>query len=109
MKTELQKRLAPVAPSIAINTHWNLEWKAWSCEVRATAVLENGAATGAGHLSGAWEKTGENPDMAGHEMDLTEEALLKLRKGCRGSAVLLEIEAALVEVNKLKIDTISTR
>lgn len=125
MKTELQKRLALVAPSICIETHWEHDpdlrdirkhcdgfddedpddWQAWQSEVRATAILESEEITGSGYLGGTFEKAGDNPaesnpEISGYENQMTQEALEELRNGCKGGTpqsahVLLEIEAAL--------------
>jgi hypothetical protein len=107
MKTNLQTKLATIAPSICIGTLWSIDddaasewrdlsqpgncfdgeksedWKCWQSEVRATAVNCGEAITGNAYLGGTWEKAGDNPaisnpDISGYEKDLTIEALQSL-------------------------------
>jgi hypothetical protein len=100
MKTELQKKLAKAAPSIAIVTLWEHDhdhhdirkdcdgmddenpedWQAWQSEVKATAIHEGIKVTASVYLGGTWEKAGDNPhesnpDISGYEPQMTAEAL----------------------------------
>lgn len=125
MKTELQKRLALVAPSISIVTRWEYDpdsgpvskecdgftaeedddWQAWQSEICATAILESEEISGSAYLGGTFEKAGDNPaesnpEISGYENQMTQEALGELRDRCTGGTaqagmVLVEIGAAL--------------
>ena len=100
MKTELQKTLAAIAPSISIRTIWKHdpdsgpiskdcdgfdsseddEWEAWQSEIRATAIMNGEEITGSAYLGGTWEKFGDNPavsnpEISGYENQMTQEAL----------------------------------
>lgn len=121
MKTELQKQLAKIAPSICIQTLWEHDhdcrdirddcdgfddenpddWQAWQSEVRATCILEGEEITGSAYLGGTWEKAGDhpetsNPEISGYEPQMTVEALEELAKGLPAdSSAQTEIQAAL--------------
>ncbi len=122
MKTELQKALAALAPSIAIRTIWEYDpdlrdirkdcdgfddenpddWQAWQSEVRATAIVGGEEITGSAYLGGTWEKYGDNPaesnpDISGYELDMTLEALEELRDAAPVESVILgdQIAAAM--------------
>lgn len=121
MKTELQKRLATVAPSISIVTLWEHDpelrdirddcdgfddenpedWQAWQSEIRATATVVGEEIAGNDYLGGTWEKAGDNPaesnpEISGYENSMTQEALCSLAAGIPdGSPIQAEIEAAL--------------
>lgn len=102
-KTELQKRLAKVAPYVSIDTLWEHDpdmhdirkhcdgmgdenpedWQAWQSEVRATVIHDGEEVTASAYLGGTWEKAGDlpeesNPEISGYEPDMTREALEKL-------------------------------
>lgn len=125
MKTELQKTLAALAPSILIKTLWERDpdsgpissecdgftaaedddWQAWQSEIRATVILEAEEVDGSAYLGGTFEKAGDNPaesnpEISGYELQMTREALEELRDRVTGGSeaaarVLLEIAAAL--------------
>lgn len=103
MKTDLQKHLATLAPSISIQTIWEhdpnhsdirkdcdgfddenpCDWQCWQSEIRATAIHNGEEITGSAYLGGTWEKYGDdpaksNPDISGYELDMTREALTEL-------------------------------
>ncbi len=123
MKTELQKQLAKIAPSICIETLWEHDhdcrdirkdcdgfddenpddWQAWQSEVRATCIHEGEEITGSAYLGGTWEKAGDhpetsNPEISGYEHQMTVEALDELAKELpivSASRLQAEITAAL--------------
>jgi hypothetical protein len=121
MKTELQKQLAKISPSICIQTLWEHDhdcrdirkdcdgfddedpddWQAWQSEVRATCIHEGEEITGSAYLGGTWEKAGDhpeasNPEISGYEHQMTVEALEELAKGLPAdSSAQAEIQAAL--------------
>jgi len=99
MKTELQKRLSILMPSVAIETIWepdpDAQWdvdsatlkrsdfRAWQSEVRATAVVNGELVSGSAYLGGTWEKLGthpaeSNPEISGYELQKTDEAIREL-------------------------------
>jgi hypothetical protein len=105
MKTELQKQLAKIAPSICIETLWEHDhdhrdirddcdgfddenpddWQAWQSEVRAACIYDGEEITGSAYLGGTWEKAGDdpsisNPEISGYENQMTVEALEELAK-----------------------------
>ena len=124
MKTELQKRLAAVAPSIQIETIWEHDpdlydirkdcdgfddedpndWQAWQSEVRASAVVEGELVTGSAYLGGTWERAGDipsesNPEISGYEPDMTRDALKELSRAVpEGHPLHSEIEAAIQDI-----------
>lgn len=100
MKTQLQKVLATLAPSISIRTIWEHDpdsgpiskecdgfdaseddnWQAWQSEIRATAICNGEEITGSAYLGGTFEKSGDlpeysNPTISGYENQMTQEAL----------------------------------
>jgi hypothetical protein len=100
VKTELQKALAKIAPSVSIQTIWEHDcdlrdirkdcdgfddenpedWQAWQSEVKATAIVNGEEISGSDYLGGTWEKAGDhpaesNPEISGYEAQMTEEAL----------------------------------
>jgi len=111
MKSELQKKLALVAPAVHIETIWEHDpderwsdplnkdwtegedpddWQAWQSEVRATAIHQGELLTGSGYLGGTWEKFGDNPyktnpEISGYESQKTEEALGELLDQLKGN------------------------
>lgn len=123
MKTELQKQLAKITPSICIQTFWERDhdcrdirkdcdgfddenpddWQAWQSEVRATCIHEGEEITGSAYLGGTWEKAGDhpetsNPEISGYENQMTVEALEELAKELpivSASRLQAEITAAL--------------
>lgn len=121
MKTELQKQLAKIAPSICIQTLWEHDhdcrdirddcdgfddedpddWQAWQSEVRATCIHEGEEITGSAYLGGTWEKAGDhpetsNPEISGYEHQMTVEALDELAKGLPADSITQdEVNAAL--------------
>jgi hypothetical protein len=124
MKTTLQKHLATLAPSIAIQTIWEHDpdsrfseltgpgcafeneepddWQAWQSEIRAAAIVSGEEITGSAYLGGTWEKSGDNPaesnpEISGYENQMTVEALEELRDTAPPESVLLgdQIAAAL--------------
>lgn len=132
MNSELQKRLAALAPSICIRTLWEPDpdsdfdeltapgccfeneapedWEAWQSEVRATAILEGEEVTGSAYLGGTWEKSGgvpaeSNPEISGYENQMTQDALCSLAAGLPESAVAVhaEITAALAECRRIAV------
>jgi len=110
MKTQLQKELAQIAPSIAIETIWEVDpdcerefkqlsqnpgdcfygedrddWQPWQSEIRATAIVSGEELTGSDYLGATWEKWDaephiSNPDISGYEYQMTVAALEELYK-----------------------------
>jgi len=105
MKTELQKQLAKIAPSICIQTLWEHDpfsgpiskdcagfspkddhkWQAWQSEICATCIYDGEEITGSAHLGGTYELCGDgpaisNPEISGYENQMTVEALEELAK-----------------------------
>lgn len=103
MKTQLQKELAKIAPSIAIRTIWEHDcdmtdirddcdgmddedpedWQAWQSNVQCTAIVNGDEIEGNAYLGGTWEKAGDlpeysNPEISGYESQMTIEALEEL-------------------------------
>ena len=93
MKTELQKQLAIIAPSISIRTRWSLDWTeptedqenwtAWQSETTARIILQGEEIVGRATLGGTFEKNGDdpnitNPTISGYENQMTVEALSEL-------------------------------
>jgi hypothetical protein len=104
MKTELQKSLATLAPSIAIETRWSPDfdsgpiskecdgfdpsddhkWGAWQSEIRATATINGEEISGNAYLGGTFELYDDNPaesnpTISGYENQMTAEALQELQ------------------------------
>ncbi len=103
-KTDLQQRLATVAPEIAIETIWEHDedgsfdreedwtkgedpddWQCWQSEVRASAIVNGELVYGSAHMGGTWERFGthpsiSNPEISGYEPQMTVEALEELAK-----------------------------
>ena len=102
-KTELQKALAKIAPSICIRTIWDHDndhsdirkdcdgfddedpndWQAWQSNVQAVAIVNGEEIEGNACLGGTWEKAGDvpeesNPEISGYENQMTVEALEEL-------------------------------
>jgi hypothetical protein len=128
MKTELQKQLAKIAPSIFIETLWEHDpehcniredcdgfddedpedWQAWQSEVRATCIHEGDKITGSAYLSGTWEKAGDdpaksNPTISGYERQMTAEALEELAENLpiiSAARLQSEVTAALAHLAK---------
>ena len=119
MKTELQKHLATIAPSVALYTIWEHDadlydirtdcdgmddedpddWQAWQSEVRATAIADGEEITGSAYLGGTWERAGDNPaesnpEISGYELQMTSEALEELRNALPAEAVTLASQVA---------------
>jgi hypothetical protein len=107
MKTQLQKKLALVAPDINIETLWEHDsdcrfededglegenpndWQCWQSEVKASIIVGGQLVTGSAYLGGTWEKyedhpSKSNPDISGYENQMTEEALGELSKAVLG-------------------------
>lgn len=103
MKTELQKTLATLAPSVCIQTFWEHDhdlrdiredcdgfddenpddWQAWQSEVRASAIADGEEVSGSAYLGGTWERATDhpatsNPTISGYEHQMTIEALREL-------------------------------
>lgn len=122
MKTELQKVLSTIAPSILIRTIWEhdpdsrfsdlaapgccfededpADWQAWQSEIRATAIVNGEEITGSAYLGGTWESYGDNPaqsnpEISGYEMDMTMEALNELDRQTTDETSTSQIHAAL--------------
>jgi hypothetical protein len=118
MKTNLQKDLTLVAPSISIETIWEPDpyarfdeldlpgedpddWQPWQSEVRASAIVEGELLSGSAYLSGTWEKYLDkpwisNPEISGYENQMIVEALEDLEKSGRMQpALVLEIHNAI--------------
>jgi len=120
MKTELQKALAKIAPSISIQTFWERDrfsgpiskecdgftadededWQAWQSEIRATAISEGEEITGHAYLGGTFERVGDNPtesnpEISGYEGDMTTEALRELAGAVNSEPLRAEIASAL--------------
>ena len=104
MKTELQKHLTTLCPSISIETIWEHDdhpdmeifrqggaladenhdnWQCWQSEIRATAIVSGEIITGSDYMGGTWEKYGDNPaesnsEISGYERQMTITALRDL-------------------------------
>jgi hypothetical protein len=108
MRTQLQKELAKIAPSVSIETIWEVDpdcerefkqlsrnpgdcfygedratWQPWQSEIRATAIVGGEELTGSAYLGATWEKYGDNPavsnpEISGYEPQMTVEALEEL-------------------------------
>jgi hypothetical protein len=116
-KTDLQKKLATIAPYVSIRTIWEHDeecrdirkecdgmddedpndWQAWQSEVRATVIQEGEEVSASAYLGGTWEKAGDtpeesNPDISGYEPDMTREALEELlgKVDCDTLAAMIE-------------------
>ena len=124
MKTELQKHLQTIAPSISIRTIWEPDqdridirqdcdgfededpedWQAWQSEVRATAIINGEEVSCSDYLGGTWERAGEdpatsNPTISGYEPDMTQEALRELL--AFAPSLEVEISAAIKYIKSL--------
>ena len=126
MKTELQKALSKIAPSVCIQTIWNHDpdlydirqdcdgfddedpddWQAWQSEVRASAIADGEEISGSAYLGGTWEKAEDNPEesnpeISGYERQMTVEALEELSKALPSDSYALQeqIKTALFAVN----------
>ncbi len=102
-KTNLQKKLARVAPYVSIETIWEHDeypcdirkdcdgmdeenpedWQAWQSEIRVTVIQDGEEVSASAYLGGTWEKAGDrpaesNPDISGYEPDMTRGALGEL-------------------------------
>lgn len=121
MKTELQKKLATLAPHVSIRTIWTHDpdlydisqdcdgmegenpedWQAWQSEIRATAIVDGEEVSASDYLGGTWERAGDvpeesNPTISGYELQMTREALSQLLPLCQSCEILTaQIEAAL--------------
>lgn len=107
-KTELQKTLATIAPSICIRTIWQVDedcgpisrecdgfdpsedynWTPWQSNVKAVAIVSGEEIEGNAYLGGTWEKAGDvpeesNPEISGYENQMTVEALEELMEAFR--------------------------
>lgn len=125
MKTELQKTLAKIAPSIQIRTIWSHDpdcldireecdgfddenpedWQAWQSEIEVSAIIEGETRSASEYLGGTWEKSGDlpeysNPDISGYEPQMTVEALEGLLKfiSVEFSQLEAEIRAAIARI-----------
>ena len=126
MKTELQKALSKIAPSVCIQTIWEHDpdlfdirqncdgfddedpddWQAWQSEVRASAIADGEEVSGSAYLGGTWEKAEDipeesNPEISGYERQMTVEALEELSKALPSDSYALQeqIKTALFAVN----------
>jgi hypothetical protein len=120
MKTELQKKLAKIAPSVSIVTFWSHDpdlrdiredcdgfddedpddWQAWLSEVRASAIADGEEISGSAYLGGTWEKADDvpeisNPTISGYERQMTEEALRELGEQITNEMLCSQIIEAL--------------
>ncbi len=96
MKTELQKKLAKIAPSVCIKTVWSPDpdrgeydghddirpdgWDAWNADITATVILCGEEVVGKAGMGGVWQAPEDlpwitNPDISGYEAQMTEKAL----------------------------------
>lgn len=124
MKTELQKALASLAPSICIKTTWEHDpycrdirqdcegmededpddWQAWQSEVSASAIINGEEVSASAYLGGTWEKATDhpetsNPDISGYEPDMTVGALTGLLQ--LAPSLSDEITAAVAHIESL--------
>ena len=124
MKTELQKALSKIAPSIRVQTIWNHDpdlydirqdcdgfddedpddWQAWQSEVRASAIADGEEISGSAYLGGTWEKAEDipeesNPEISGYERQMTEEALEDLLPQAPALADQINAALAYLEAN----------
>lgn len=124
MKTELQKKLATLAPHVSVHTIWSHDldlrdirqdccgmddedpedWQAWQSEIRAMAVVDGEEVSGSDYLGGTWERAGDvpeesNPTISGYEPQMTREALSQLLPLCQSDeALTAQIESALAAI-----------
>lgn len=112
MKTKLQTHLATIAPQIEISTHWvpdtlhpteilktdptanPSDWQAWQTEIKVRAVSGGKLHTASAYLCGTWCPRKEKPwnsipDVLGHELRMTAEALRDMFDALPETAVLL--------------------
>lgn len=119
-KTELQKALATIAPSLCIRTIWEVDedcgpisrecdwfdpsedynWTPWQSNIRAVAIVNGEEIEGNAYLGGTWEKAGDvpeeiNPEIGGYENQMTVEALEELAGLTRGEEMTEQIAAAI--------------
>lgn len=124
MRTELQKALSKIAPSVCIQTIWEHDpdhfdirkdcdgfddedpddWQAWQSEVRASAIADGEEISGSAYLGGTWEKAEDNPEesnpeISGYERQMTEEALRELGQQTTGETLSAQIIAAIRFLN----------
>ena len=130
MKTQLQKHLATLAPSISIITLWEPdpasepiskecdgfapseddEWVTWQSEIRATAIVAGEEVRGSAYLGGTFERAGDapetrNPEISGYEPQMTQEALSDLRTTLGGRGELaMECSAGIAYLAKFMAD-----
>lgn len=123
MKTELQKFLATIIPSIAIQTIWEHDpdsgpiskecelfdasedddWQAWRSEVRATCIINGEEIHGSSYLGEIFEKYGDvpgesNPTILGYEPHMTVEALKELKRQIEDDCTVKAIDAAIAAI-----------
>ena len=123
MKTELQKELAKICPSISISTIWEHDpdsgpiskecelfdasedddWQAWQSNVRAVAVVDGEEIEGNAYLGGIFEKYGDvpgesNPTILGYEPHMTVEALKELKRQIEDDCTVKAIDAAIAAI-----------
>lgn len=125
-KAEILKRLATIAPSIAIKTDWTHDpdsrwsdisqcfdpdedpdgWEPWNSEITASAIHGGKLATGSAYLGGTWERFGDNPeesnpDISGYAPQMIEEALSELlQEVSDNQRIREECEAAIAYVKE---------
>lgn len=120
--SELLTTLAALAPSIAIETHWEHDtdihpdirkdcdmladtdpddWQAWRSEVRATAIINGKEVSGSDYLGATWEHSCDhpaksNPEISGYLPQMIQEAVKELGKQvATGHPVQREIDKIL--------------
>ena len=124
-KTELQKVLATIAPSICIRTIWEHDndhsdirkevcgmededpddRQTWQCNVQAVAIVNGEEIEGNAYLGGTWEKAGDvpeesNPEISGYENQMTVEALEELAGLTSGDELAEQIAAAIAHCKR---------
>lgn len=124
-KTELQKALAKVAPSIRIRTIWEHDnehsdirkdcdgfddedpedWQAWQSNIQVVAIVDGEEIEGNAYLGGIWEKAGDvpeesNPEISGYENQMTVEALEELAGLTSGDKLSEQIAAAIAHCER---------
>ena len=124
-KTELQKALAAIAPSICIRTIWevdedcgpislecdgfnpadNHKWQAWRSQIKASAIVNGETVDGDAYLGGTWELCGDepqesNPEISGYENQMTIDALRELQTICESDSLSAEIDVAVAHCER---------
>jgi len=134
-QTELQAKLATVAPFIRIRTIWSrdpdcsrdwrelsqpgncfdgekrADWTPWQSEVEALVIVDFEQVKGSAYLGATWERKGDkphvsNPEIGGYENQMTVEALEELMRAVSPELVTsLNIREAIAECERLATES----